>query len=1052
MAEGPVELVSIYDTSGYAYDVAISGHFAYVGDGSAGLQIVDISNPALPIHEGEYEPDGSVRGVTVSGTYGFLVGDAIGLEIVNVSNPNNPIFLGGWRTDTVWYTRDVAISGEHAYVNYYDPFTANLQILNISNPLLPEVYGKCDTSNYAYGIAVSNNYAYIADGYVGLQIVNISDPCFPVRVGGYDTNGTANAISLLGNYAYVADGYAGLQIINISNPVAPIYVGGYDTTGYAYDVYVLGNYAYVADGDSGFQIINISNPALPVLVGGYNTSGRARSVIIVSSYAYIADGDDGLVILKVGSEPSNQPQFKAPWAGTAKISQGNKSSYSHNTCHNREFDPNNCEWENTWALDIALSSGSDVLSPADGEVNYIDEDSSGSGGIEMALDHIGPTGQKFTTVYLHLSQIIAKSGSVKQGQVIAKSGATGNVPAHLHFHLWNRTGSRDSHTLSIERLVLKEVGEGNDFREFDARKGELDDSVVAGKFFVSSNNINPPSAPPEPNIPSLPPKIEPDTPEQDKLIILTHGWKPPWDKSEGPGWVERTYEAINAMITAGEIDQSWKVEMWNWSSDTNTPWGAQSVGTEYGKIKGDTIASPMWNHVHFIGHSAGDSVIAAAAEVLTKSRTEGNYFGDIHLTFLDPFTSLWEDDRYGRTLNFNRDWADNYFTVDMVGDLKNINTWSEIGLLRWTSQPFKYAHNVDISSVDPGIINNHDFPCDWYYATITGHYPDDGPPLNGDNIFEGRQYGFQRSLEAGDANWQESLTLPVGNKPAIGSLTQRIMKSVSKLNQNLNNSIVLLKEQNKGVILGNLLRMWINPPEQQQLLTSKDMKPLGMLTNSSMWGQVLLEMPPGTNSVKFTYQFTGIGPGYLTVYFNENLILIGDQRFDGNTPHESPQILVADFMQDHNWLTFRIDEINEPNAEVSISNLEIGTITTKIDINADLIVNFIDFAAFAQQWTAIDCNDGNSWCQGADFDEDGAVDINDAAALALSWLWTPPKRIQADLNISGTVDFFDFNIFAGQWGEDCISPDWCYGSDFNKSGRVDVIDLGELVQSWLSGS
>jgi hypothetical protein len=547
----------------------------------------------------------------------------------------------------------------------------------------------------------------------------------------------------------------------------------------------------------------------------------------------------------------------------------------------------------------------------------------------------------------------------------------------------------------------------------------------------------PPPDPPEPNIPSLLPKLEPNTPEQDKLIIITHGWKPPWDKTEEPGWVERTYDAINAMINTGMIDHSWKVEMWKWSSETMSPWQAQAIGKEYGKVHGNTIAGPNWKHIHLIGHSAGAAVIGAAAKVLTDARKTGAFTGDIHLTFLDPFTSLEEDNIYGQsedniygqTLDFSRDWADNYHTVDIVGHSWDVSTWTDT-LFYWTSRNFKYAHNVDISSVDHSNPNNHNFPCDWYYATITGQYPD-GNPLENDNIFDDRLYGFPRSLETGDVNWQESLSLPVGNKPAVGSRTQRFMKSVSKLNQSFNNSLVHLKEQTKGVILGNILKMW---------------------TNSPMWGQVLVNMPKGTNSVKVTYQFTGIGPGYLTVYFNENLILIGDQRFDGNTPHESSQILVADFMRDQNWLTFRLDQAGEPNAEVSISNLELGTITTKTDINADLIVNFADFAAFAQQWTAIDCNGDNSWCQGADFDEDGAVDINDAAIFTANWLWTPPKRIQADLNISGTVDFFDFNIFAGQWGEDCNSPDWCGGTDFDHSGSVDIFDLATFARYWLEGN
>lgn len=70
----------------------------------------------------------------------------------------------------------------------------------------------------------------------------------PVRVGGYDTSGRALRVAVSGNYAYVADWDAGLQVIDVSNPANPQRVGGYDTSGGAYGVAVLGNYAYMAPG------------------------------------------------------------------------------------------------------------------------------------------------------------------------------------------------------------------------------------------------------------------------------------------------------------------------------------------------------------------------------------------------------------------------------------------------------------------------------------------------------------------------------------------------------------------------------------------------------------------------------------------------------------------------------------------------------------------------------------------------------------------------------------------------------------------------------------
>ena len=43
----------------------------------------------------------------------------------------------------------------------------------------------------AYGVALSGNYAYLADASAGLQVIDVSNPANSQRVGGYDTSGYA---------------------------------------------------------------------------------------------------------------------------------------------------------------------------------------------------------------------------------------------------------------------------------------------------------------------------------------------------------------------------------------------------------------------------------------------------------------------------------------------------------------------------------------------------------------------------------------------------------------------------------------------------------------------------------------------------------------------------------------------------------------------------------------------------------------------------------------------------------------------------------------------
>ena len=307
-----------YVTDGSAWDVAVSGNYAYVA-GSAGLQVINISNPASPgrigwLHDWQFPQyhaeSGSARGVAVSGNYAHVAYGVAGLQVIDIANPASPQWVGGYHTSG--YAYGVAVSGHYAYVADGDD---GLQVIDIANPASPQRVGGDNTSGIADGVTVSGNYAYVADGDAGLQVIDIANPVSPKRVGGYHTSGGANGVAVSGNYAYVADGDAGLQVIDISNPVSPQRVGGYVTSRTASGVAVSGNYAYVAIGvgswfeSGGLQVIDISNPASPKWVGSYyNSNGSAygKCVAVSGNYAYVAHGSDGLLLIDISNPAKPQ--------------------------------------------------------------------------------------------------------------------------------------------------------------------------------------------------------------------------------------------------------------------------------------------------------------------------------------------------------------------------------------------------------------------------------------------------------------------------------------------------------------------------------------------------------------------------------------------------------------------------------------------------------------------------------------------------------------------------------------------------------------------------
>ena len=85
-------------TIGFSRGVAVSGNYAYVAAETAGLQVIDLSNPANPQRVGGYDSSGIALGVAVSGTYAYLADANNGLQVIDVSNPANPQGVGGYDT------------------------------------------------------------------------------------------------------------------------------------------------------------------------------------------------------------------------------------------------------------------------------------------------------------------------------------------------------------------------------------------------------------------------------------------------------------------------------------------------------------------------------------------------------------------------------------------------------------------------------------------------------------------------------------------------------------------------------------------------------------------------------------------------------------------------------------------------------------------------------------------------------------------------------------------------------------------------------------------
>jgi hypothetical protein len=247
----------------YIFDLVISGGLAYIAADDDGLQIADVSNPSNPEYVGGFTQYSYAYDVDVSGKYAY-VSKYNQVHIIDISDPTDPV-VAGYYFPALGTGQAIDVVGKYAYIA---EDSEGIEIVDVSDPSNPLLVGSYNTVGFAQDIVVSGKYAYVADHTNGLVILDISDPTSPSLIGTYDTSGTAIGVKVAGRYAYVADGTSGLHVIDLINPASPSLVGTYDTSGEANEVFIAGKYAYVADGSAGLQIIDINGTEAPTLYAG----------------------------------------------------------------------------------------------------------------------------------------------------------------------------------------------------------------------------------------------------------------------------------------------------------------------------------------------------------------------------------------------------------------------------------------------------------------------------------------------------------------------------------------------------------------------------------------------------------------------------------------------------------------------------------------------------------------------------------------------------------------------------------------------------------------
>ncbi len=303
--------------TGSCKDVVIKDDLAFCAAAAAGIDIIDISNPARPEPVAECKCNINVGHLFPAGKYLYLTGQRLdgndyGFAIIDVSDPSHPEVAAS--VNNISFAGEVKVSGNYAYVASF----TEIKIFNISDPTNPVATGSCKLGNIPYTFAISGNYALVANVFRGLQVVDIKNPEAPVLITSDESSGRhLKDIVIRDNFAFVISDEEGLVVFDIENPKAPTPVAAYalPEKGKAIAWAPNGRDILLSDEKNTLYIFSTADPAAPVLLATYPTPAAAPGIAVQNNLAFIAEQTKGLEIIDLTNPAMPQQKSRYDFSG-----------------------------------------------------------------------------------------------------------------------------------------------------------------------------------------------------------------------------------------------------------------------------------------------------------------------------------------------------------------------------------------------------------------------------------------------------------------------------------------------------------------------------------------------------------------------------------------------------------------------------------------------------------------------------------------------------------------------------------------------------------------
>ena len=287
------------DTGGTAYDVEVSGGWAYVSNND-GVAIYDVRRPSQPRFVSLLEIGGVLRLYIVGSTL-YAAAPEDGLLIFDIGDPANLRQIGSYGRNVV----DVLVHNDIAYLRIMNG--GNTEIVDVRDPAHPV---ELTRMWHIRGAAAGGSDLWVGDPARGLVHMDISDPSSPIERGVIFSADNIVSLELRDDRLYVALHSSGTRVYDVSLPAAPRLLLSYPASGEALDV--SGGYPIVcvADGYEGVEVLDASRPSGERVLAREG-SLQPHSLYYQDGFIHVANMIEGYVLLRLDQHtPPRRPRSR----------------------------------------------------------------------------------------------------------------------------------------------------------------------------------------------------------------------------------------------------------------------------------------------------------------------------------------------------------------------------------------------------------------------------------------------------------------------------------------------------------------------------------------------------------------------------------------------------------------------------------------------------------------------------------------------------------------------------------------------------------------------